>query len=377
MTERTTARRMGVGALPFIIPASAYLIAITLGELLTTFGDVRLGMASHCLILLALLVHSYLARSRPAECSFWVSMAFAPLIRILSLALPLTGFPLLYWYLIISIPLFFGLGTAARSLGLSWPAMGMTLRGWPLQLLIGLTGIIFGVVEYVILRPEPLVPVFTWRAILWPAFVLTICTGLLEEMIFRGLMQSTGRATLGRWNLLYISVLFAVLHIGYKSVIDVAFVLVVGYFFAWVVLRTGSLLGVTIAHGLINTVLFLVMPFLAAGSLSGLARPEEVALRAPTPVPVVVPPASAIAMPATVCDTEGDAPSAPVTPSLLPTPKAAPEVARNGPSGGMVSGPRLQYRSLGTLAASDPLRVLGRNAAGTWRAVCYLEDRGG
>jgi len=46
-----------------------------------------------------------------------------------------------------------------------------------------------------------------------------------------------------------------------RSLLDVLFVGVVGLFFGWVVHRTRSLLGVTLAHGLTNIILFLVMPF--------------------------------------------------------------------------------------------------------------------
>jgi membrane protease YdiL (CAAX protease family) len=38
-------------------------------------------------------------------------------------------------------------------------------------------------------------------------------------------------------------------------------VFVVAVVFGWAVRRTGSLLGVTVAHGLTNVILFLVMPF--------------------------------------------------------------------------------------------------------------------
>ena len=95
-----------------------------------------------------------------------------------------------------------------------------------------------------------------------PAFILAIFTGLLEEVVFRGLMQRAAGEVLGRWGMLYVAVLFAVLHFGYKSPLDVIFVLAVGIFFGWVVARTHSLLGVTISHSLTNIILFLVMPFL-------------------------------------------------------------------------------------------------------------------
>jgi len=42
----------------------------------------------------------------------------------------------------------------------------------------------------------------------------------------------------------------------------VLFVFAVAMFFAWAVKRTGSLLGVTLAHGITNIMLFVVIPFL-------------------------------------------------------------------------------------------------------------------
>jgi membrane protease YdiL (CAAX protease family) len=149
-----------------------------------------------------------------------------------------------------------------RSLGTSWRALGLTLHGWPLQLVVGLSGLVSGAPEYQILRPDPLATRLSWQAIWQPALILLVCTGLLEEMIFRGLLQRSAGDVLGRWGIPYVALLFAVLHLGYESLVDVAFVLAVGLFLAWVVHRTRSLLGVTLAHGLTNVMLFLIMPFL-------------------------------------------------------------------------------------------------------------------
>lgn len=243
------------------VVAVAALAAIAVAELLTTWSDPRLGLAMHGLILVGLFVVSMQTRWREAWV-FVLSLAFAPLIRILSMSLPLTRFPILYWYLITSVPLFAAVWAAGRSLGYSWRGLGMTLHGWPRQIVVGLSGLVFGAAEYLILRPEPLAPELSWAATWQPALILLVCTGLLEEMIFRGLLQRAAGDTLGQWAILYVAMLFAVLHVGYQSLLDVVFVLIVGLFFGWVVERTRSLLGVTIAHGLTNILLFLVMPFL-------------------------------------------------------------------------------------------------------------------
>jgi hypothetical protein len=247
---------------PLTIRALAYLAAITLAELLVTYGDPRLGMLAHCLLLLVLFANFARVES-PQERALLVGLTFAPLIRIISLALPLTEFPPLYWYLITSVPLFVAVLVAAQALGLSWPRLGLTLRRWPWQLAIGATGLAFGALEYFILRPEPMTTDFTWAGLLWPVLILIISTGLLEEMIFRGLLQTAALDALGGWALFYVALVFAALHIGYRSVVEVLFVLGVGLFLGWAVFRTGSLLGATLAHGLTNVVLFLVMPYLA------------------------------------------------------------------------------------------------------------------
>jgi LysM repeat protein len=95
-----------------------------------------------------------------------------------------------------------------------------------------------------------------------PALILLIGTGFNEELVFRGVMQSAASDALGKWAILYVTVVFAVLHLGYKSVVDVAFVFAVGLFFGWVVAKTRSLLGVTLSHGITNIALYLVVPFL-------------------------------------------------------------------------------------------------------------------
>jgi membrane protease YdiL (CAAX protease family) len=151
---------------------------------------------------------------------------------------------------------------ATPVLGYSWRELGLTLRGWPLQLAIGLTGLVFGAVEYVILRPDPLAPALKLAYVWQPALILLVSTGFLEELVFRGLIQNAAVDVLGRWGLVYVAVLFAALHIGYQSLVDVLFVLGVGLFLGWAVYRTRSLLGVTISHGLTNIMLFLIMPFL-------------------------------------------------------------------------------------------------------------------
>jgi hypothetical protein len=195
---------------------------------------------------------------------FYLALTLAPLIRILYLSLPLNVFPLTYWYAVVSFPLLVGAvvvaqinGYRRKEIGLGWGNKNLLFH-----LLFGLTGLPLGLIEYLILRPEPLVPVLSLPDVFLPALILLVCTGFAEEFIFRGIMQKAASDLLGQKTaLILVGFIFAILHVTHLSVIDVVFVFGVAVFFSTVVRRTGSLIGVTLAHGLTNIALYLILPF--------------------------------------------------------------------------------------------------------------------
>jgi hypothetical protein len=252
--------RLQLPPLPIVF-VFLYVTAVTAAELATSFTDARWGLAAHITILAALLAHGSLAGKQSSQRLF-LALALAPLIRILSLTMPLEDVDLVYWYAIVAVPLLLTAAIVAANLKLSRQDLGLTLRALPLQGLIALSGFGFGVAEYFILRPKPLVDELSWHSAALPALILLVGTGFNEEFVFRGVMQSASRQALGKLSILYVAVVFAVLHLGYKSVSDVAFVFAVGLLFGWLVARTRCLLGVTLAHGVTNITLYLVIPFL-------------------------------------------------------------------------------------------------------------------
>ena len=261
-----------------IVLVFLYVTAVAAAELVTTFTDARWGLAAHITILAALLAHASLAGKQSSQRLF-LALALAPLIRILSLTMPLQDVDLVYWYVIVAVPLLLTAAIVAANLKLSLEDLGLTLRALPLQGLIALSGLGFGVAEYFILRPKPLVDELSWQSTTLPALILLVGTGFNEEFVFRGVMQSASRQALGKLSIVYVAVVFAVLHLGYKSVSDVAFVFAVGLLFGWLVARTRSLLGVTLSHGATNITLYLVIPFLgiaaAATPATGVQNMEK------------------------------------------------------------------------------------------------------
>jgi membrane protease YdiL (CAAX protease family) len=238
-----------------------YLVLLTTAEVLTATIEPRLGLLLHGGTLVILLVLTAATWEHPTH-KLLLSLTLAPLVRLLSLSLPMSSFPMVYWYFIVSVPLFIAAGLVLRTLKFSRATLGLNLKALPLQILVALTGLTLGYLEYRILEPEPLARSTAFSEIWLPMLILLICTGFAEELIFRGLMQRTATETLGQlYGILYVSAIFAVLHMGYQSLTEILFVFGVALFFGLARTVTGSILGVTMAHGLTNIFLFLALPF--------------------------------------------------------------------------------------------------------------------
>ena len=138
--------------------------------------------------------------------------------------------------------------------------VGLQVRRLPLQIAVALTGIPLGLAGYLILEPQTLVIGLTWGDVVLPGIIFVVCVGFVQELIFRGVMQRASGEVLGRWGILYISLLFAILSMGQLSVLNMVFMFGVAVYFSWVVKETGSLLGVSVAHGIMGLGVYLVMP---------------------------------------------------------------------------------------------------------------------
>jgi membrane protease YdiL (CAAX protease family) len=239
----------------------SYLSLVGAAELVTSVVNPVAGLVLHLFVMTVLLIHSALGRTME-ERRLALSLTLAPLIRLLSLAMPLVNFPQIAWYPIVSIPLLAATWIIVRQTGVPGWAMGLRIGNPVLQLMLTGVGLGLGALEYLILRPRPIIASLDWQSVLIASLILVIFTGFNEELIFRGLLQATSTAVLQGRSLLYVSLLFGVLHIGYLSVVDVVFVTGVGLLFAYIVRWGGSILGVTLAHGLTNVTLFILMPAL-------------------------------------------------------------------------------------------------------------------
>ena len=241
--------------------ALIYLAAFAGAEVVTALINPLWGIVLHFVLLFGLIVASAKASQRQSH-GLFLALGLVPLVRIVSLSMPSVDLSQAYWYLVVSFPLLLGAFGIVRVLNRRPAEIGLTVRAIPLQIMVAACGIGIGLLDYVILKPEPLISsALSWRGVVLPALVLLVATGFVEEMIFRGVIQREAEA-LGAWGWVYTAVLSSLLQIGHHSVFHWLLALAVALLFGWTVKRSGSILGVSLSHGLINIGLYLWFPFL-------------------------------------------------------------------------------------------------------------------
>jgi membrane protease YdiL (CAAX protease family) len=259
--------------------ALIYLAVLSVAEIVTALIDPRLGVVIHALLLVALTVQgamaAYVASPHRSPTpvglfsGFTAALALAPLTRIVSLSVPPTELPQATWYALYAIPMLAAACAAIRANRFKREDVGLRFAWRPGAIAgvlgLGLAGIAIGYVEYRILTPDALVETVAPIPLAIAAVSLIFGTGFTEEFIFRGVMQRATVNVFGDWSgITYVAAVFAVLHIGHRSVLDVVFVFLVGLLFGLAVRASGSLAGVIAAHSVTNLCVFLVFPLLSS-----------------------------------------------------------------------------------------------------------------
>jgi len=251
-----------------------YLLALITAELLTTYVNKIWGLSAHTIILFILLVNASMVESEDFS-NLLRSMMPIPIIRIVGLSIPMMQIKPLYWFPIVAIPLFAASIVIMRRQNLSLKDVGVFMGdyrdNYRVQFFIAITGFFTGIIEFFILRPDPLIAQFTPVLLIGGFIVLLLSTGLAEELLFRGILQQNTMKLIGpAWGLLYTSLIFTTMHIGWIYFADLVFVFSVAMFYGFCLIKTKSIVGITMAHGISNSMLFLVMPFVNLAYFSAL-----------------------------------------------------------------------------------------------------------
>lgn len=239
-----------------------YVIMMIIGELIITYYSLSAGIIFQVILMIFLIINSTYTDSQ--RFSYLLqAMILLPLIRIMSSIIPLSGIQPIYWLLIMFLPILIAIVVLMQSQNINRRSIGFISGDLPFQLGFGCTGLFLGYVEYQIIQPTALIPSLNLINIIFAGVIIFISTGVIEEIIFRGIIQRNAENLIGKlWGVIFASVMFTILSIGWNSLTDLTFIFLVSMFYGYVFQKTRSILGVAISHGLCNVVLFIILPFL-------------------------------------------------------------------------------------------------------------------
>ena len=241
-----------------------YICLFTFCELLSVI-EPNMGLIFHSVTLALITIHSPLVRRVDPELSkLLIALTSVPLIRIVSLISPVIQFSILQWFLVISIVLYSSIFISIRVIGNDLSDYGFRIperKHFPLEVFIIFCGLFFGFLENAILDPLPIVETVSIISVAAPFIALYFGTGILEELLFRGVIQRHSIEFFGKWGgVIFTTLVFTIFHIGWESGADLVFVGTVGFIFSLVVIKTGSLIGVSFSHAVTNLSLFVLAP---------------------------------------------------------------------------------------------------------------------
>jgi len=246
-----------------VAPESAHvavgglLAAVAVSEWLVALGRTRLALVGHLGTLLACTAGPLLLHE---ELGLFQAFALLPVFRLVSLGMPAFVELTLYWFPLVYGPFLPAAVLVARHTDAVELAAGWRTAVAALPFVV-VAGAVLGELEYGIIRPEALVPAATPAQLVVLAVVMVGFVGLVEELLFRGLLQGVLRSRFGRWPAVVLAAgVFAAMHAGYGLLAEVGFAFALGLLLGALYEWTDSLATVVLFHGVLNTFLFGVVP---------------------------------------------------------------------------------------------------------------------
>jgi membrane protease YdiL (CAAX protease family) len=239
------------------------VLAIAFAELMIYSGRIIGAMEIYAALLLGLSLSMLYIKDDEVQKTYQ-ALILLPVLRLVSLSMPvfydITLYSFVFIYGLLTIPVTIALthqGFTKEQLGITFKNIGIYV---PLSIIMGL---LLGVGEYIIIDTNYLIPDLSITTLLVLTLIMVFLVGLIEELIFRSILQNRLEVFLGsREGLIITSVLFGLMHSGYGNIVEIFYTIAVGFIIGYMFYRTRSLPLVTMIHGFINVFLFGVIPHL-------------------------------------------------------------------------------------------------------------------
>jgi len=230
---------------------------ILLAELFIFLGKPNVAMPIHAINLILLILSSIYINNR-----IYPVLMLLPLFRLLNVAMPVFFDLTLYTYPMVYAPMFIPIYFLVKDRFLGGAEAGLTFKGFLFYLPLAISvGFALGWGEYNVIHPQLLTPGANIKDVLILILTMIFFVGIVEEFIFRSALQTVLEERLGPIiGLLLASVIFGFMHSGYQMPLELLYVSFAGVVFGLLFWLTKSLPVISLAHGVTNISLFLVVP---------------------------------------------------------------------------------------------------------------------
>ena len=241
----------------FVIP----VMCITLAELLIFFDRSAAAILVHIGILMALSLSNIFIKD-PRVHKIYMPLMLLSVLRLINLSMPIFFETTLYTFIFIYSPLAIPVATIIIHQQYSLEEIGITTKNFLIYVVISLPlGFLLGLGEYLTIRPGYLIPDLTFGNLLKLTIVMVFFVGLVEELIFRSILQTRLEKALNvQKALLITSLLFGLMHSGYGTFYEILYTGFVGLIMGILFYKTKSLPFVAVLHGFVNVFLFGILP---------------------------------------------------------------------------------------------------------------------
>jgi membrane protease YdiL (CAAX protease family) len=232
----------------------ACVAALVAAEALAAFAGPVPAAAAECAVLLVLLVHYILSTGRAAKPL--AALALVPVLRLSSFGLATHDH--VAFLAVSGVPVLLAVVLAARALELPGVLALSDLRlasQWHVAVGTGIAAALAAPA----LDVTPVVHAHSLAGVAVAALVVFVFVGLMEELVFRGLIQGALEPLLGVWSVAAADLVFAATYLDSGSAAYTIGMAAFGLACGWWVRRTRSVAGAAVAHGLVAAVLLVSM----------------------------------------------------------------------------------------------------------------------
>lgn len=241
---------------PAVVGVGAYVAALIAGEALAAFAAPAAAAGLEGAVLLALVAHRMAGAGRAAR--VYAALAVIPVLRLAGLAAA-TGDRVVV-LIVAGVPVLVAVVLAARTLelpGVLWMHEMRRRSQWQPALAV------LCLAAAIPLHTTPLIAGRALPALVGAGLVAFVFAGVLEELVYRGIVQGALEPLLGGWSVPVADLLFTAAYLGSGAAVYTAFMAVFGLACGWWVRRTRSLAGAALAHGALAAWLLVVHPALS------------------------------------------------------------------------------------------------------------------